>query len=178
MLSEREVLPVGSTRAVKVDIRIISATHFDLQARIAEGKFREDLYYRLNGIQALLPPVRERDDFDYIVRVLLQRAAEKTAMPVKALSAHALDILRAYGWPGNLRQLANVLEVALLTANDARIEADDLPDYIKTAARPFSAPTPPSLPPAANRCWPMRSNCKPRCNRTGAMCRLSPKPSA
>ena len=140
VLSEREVLPVGSTRAVKVDIRIISATHFDLQARIAEGKFREDLYYRLNGIQALLPPVRERDDFDYIVRVLLQRAAEKTAMPVKALSAHALDILRAYGWPGNLRQLANVLEVALLTANDARIEADDLPDYIKTAARPFFSP--------------------------------------
>lgn len=137
VLSEREVMPVGSTRAVKVDVRIISATHADLPERIAAGKFRDDLYYRLNSAQLMLPPVRERDDFDYIMRIILQRAAEKTGRPVKALSARALDILRGYDWPGNLRQLAGVLEVALLTSGGVRIESDDLPDYIKTAARPF-----------------------------------------
>ncbi|MDO5640428.1 MAG: sigma-54-dependent Fis family transcriptional regulator [Neisseria sp.] len=137
VLSEREVMPVGSTRAVKVDIRVISATHADLQERIAAGKFRDDLYYRLNSAHLVLPPLRERDDFDYIMRIILQRAAEKTGRPVKALSARALDILRAYDWPGNLRQLAGVLEVALLTSGGIRIESDDLPDYIKTASRPF-----------------------------------------
>ncbi|UOO82052.1 sigma-54-dependent Fis family transcriptional regulator [Uruburuella testudinis] len=149
VLSEREVMPVGSTRAVKVDVRIISATHADLQARIGAGKFREDLYYRLNGMQLTLPPVRERDDFDYIMRIILQRAAEKTGCPLKALSARALDTLRAYHWPGNLRQLASVLEVALLTAAGVRIESDDLPDYIKTGARPFfhdPADTPAAVP--------------------------------
>lgn len=137
VLSEREVMPVGSTRAVKVDIRVISATHADLQERIAAGKFRDDLYYRLNSAHLVLPPLRERDDFDYIMRIILQRAAEKTGRPLKALSARALDILRAYDWPGNLRQLASVLEVALLTSGGIRIESDDLPDYIKTNSRPF-----------------------------------------
>ncbi len=150
VLSEREVMPVGSTRAVKVDVRIISATHADLQARIAAGKFREDLYYRLNGMQLILPPVRERDDFDYILRTILQRAAEKTGLPVKAFSARALDILRAYEWPGNLRQLASVIEVALLTATGVRIESDDLPDYIQTAARPFFH-DPANIPAAADK---------------------------
>lgn len=153
VLSEREVMPVGSVRAVKVDIRVISATHADLQERIACGKFREDLYYRLNSTHVQLPRLRERDDFDYIMRMILERAAEKTGSPPKALSARALDTLRAYDWPGNLRQLAGVLEVALLTSPGTRIEYDDLPDYIKTAARPFFHE--PSNPAAAAEDTPM-----------------------
>lgn len=142
VLSEREVMPVGSTRAVKVDIRVISATHADLQERIAAGKFREDLYYRLNSAHIRLPPLRERDDFDYVMRMVLEHAAEKTGRPVKALSARAAAALRAYHWPGNLRQLSGVLEVALITSRHTRIEYDDLPDYLKTAAGSFSHETP------------------------------------
>lgn len=144
VLSEREVMPVGSTRAEKVDVRIISATHCDLQERIAAGKFREDLYYRLNGVKTTLPPLRKRDDFDYIVRAVLEHAAERTGKPVKPFSTAALATLRAYGWPGNLRQLGAALEIALLSAQGERIEEADLPEYLREHSP--SAPAAKTLP--------------------------------
>lgn len=144
VLSEREVTPVGSVRARKVDVRIICATHHDLQERIAAGKFREDLYYRLNGIQTTLPPLRERDDIDYVVQSVLDYTAEKAGLPLKPLSADALHTLRNFPWPGNLRQLAAALEVALCSAQGGSIEAADLPEYLRPACeadaeRPLAA---------------------------------------
>lgn len=128
VLSEREVLPVGSTRAVKVDIRIIAATHCDLQQKIAAGKFREDLYYRLNGLHFVIPPLRERDDLPYLTQLILQQCAQQLNVPAKPLSAEALLLLQNQNWPGNVRQLKSVLEVALLMANGPRIESADLPE--------------------------------------------------
>ena len=128
VLSEREVLPVGSTRAIKVDIRIIAATHCDLQQKITEGKFREDLYYRLNGLHFVIPPLRERDDIPYLAQHILQQCARQLGVSAKPLSAEALALIQCQRWPGNLRQLKSVLEVALLTARGRCIEADNLPE--------------------------------------------------
>ncbi len=141
VLSEREVLPVGSTRAVKVDIRIISATHCDLQQRIAEGKFREDLYYRLNGARFHIPPLRERDDFDYVAARVLKQCAVQLRLPEKTLSAAALALLRTYPWPGNVRQLNSILEVACITTTGNRIEPHHLPDDIMRHIAPPETPT-------------------------------------
>lgn len=140
VLSEREVMPVGSVRAVKVDIRIIAATHHDLQANIAAGKFREDLYYRLNGLNVALPSLRERDDFDYTLQTVLQHVARNNGLPPKPVSDEAMNIMRRYRWPGNIRQLANALEVALHSAKGAQIQPEDLPDYLCAQNRPSENP--------------------------------------
>lgn len=134
VLSEREVLPVGSTRAVKVDIRIIAATHTDLQQKISEGKFREDLFYRLNGLRFVIPPLRERDDFGYLAEALLRQCAKQMGRPPKPLTAAALALLQSQAWPGNVRQLKSVLEVALLTAHGACIDVGDLPEEWQPAS--------------------------------------------
>uniref|UniRef100_UPI0035A16149 sigma 54-interacting transcriptional regulator n=1 Tax=Neisseria dentiae TaxID=194197 RepID=UPI0035A16149 len=143
VLSEREVMPVGSIHAVKVDIRIIAATHHDLQANIAAGKFREDLYYRLNGLNVVLPGLRERDDFDYALQTVLRHVARNNGLAPKPVSAEAMNIMRRHRWPGNIRQLANALEVALHSAKGAQIQPEDLPDYLY-AHRPSENPSAPT----------------------------------
>lgn len=143
VLSEREVMPVGSIHAVKVDIRIIAATHHDLQANIAAGKFREDLYYRLNGLNVVLPCLRERDDFDYALQTVLRHVARNNGLAPKPVSAEAMNIMRRHRWPGNIRQLANALEVALHSAKGAQIQPEDLPDYLY-AHRPSENPSAPT----------------------------------
>lgn len=146
VLSEREVLPVGSTRAIKIDIRVIAATHCDLQQRISEGKFREDLYYRLNGLRFIIPPLRARDDLPYLVERILDGCARQFACSGKPLSPDALALLRQQSWPGNLRQLKSVLEVALLTARGPVIDVCDLPEEWLHSSKPSrqqTAATPP-----------------------------------
>lgn len=138
VLSEREVLPVGAVRPVKVDVRIIAATHCDLLQRIAEGKFREDLYYRLNGVRFVIPPLRERDDFAYLVGRILEQCAAHMHKTPKTLSSGALALLQQQSWPGNLRQLKSVLEVALLMAQTCCIDVCDLPEEWQPP--PTSAP--------------------------------------
>jgi len=138
VLAEREVTPVGGYRPVGVDMRVIAATHQDLLALVKQGRFREDLYFRLNGATIALPPLRERSDLAWIVAQLLERrpAAEGAA---RALSDEALDVLSAYAWPGNIRELVNVLDFACAVATGHRIEADDLPEQVfrsKPASRP------------------------------------------
>lgn len=119
VLQERTVRPVGSTQSVAVDVRIVSATHRDLEAAIRDGQFREDLYYRLNVVSFTLPPLRERrEDVPLLAGHFLTQIARKYNKTVNAFSADALQRLVKYDWPGNVRELVNVVEqvVALTTS--------------------------------------------------------------
>ncbi len=130
VLAEREVLPIGATRAVKVDVRVIAATHADLQALVREGRFRDDLYYRLAGAHLLLPPLRQRGDLPWLVHKLLREGGRRVQ-----LGAEAEPWLRAHDWPGNLRELKNVIDYASAMAGDGGvIGVADLPDALLAAA--------------------------------------------
>jgi len=147
VLAEREVMPVGGTRAQKVDVRVISATHADLTARVREGRFRDDLYYRLAGAQLTLPPLRERRDLAWLAHRML---AEHPAPP--RLGPEVEAWLRAYHWPGNLRELRNVMAYACAMAGPgAVIGLAELPDALTgcdaAAAAPATASS--ALPPEA-----------------------------
>ncbi len=132
-IQERRVRKVGATQEEAVDVRLISATHQNLAECVERGKFRQDLYYRLNVIELHLPPLRERlDDLALLAEALLARLAPPGSRAV--LSAAALDALRAYRFPGNVRELENILERALAFANDGVIEVADL------GLKPGSAP--------------------------------------
>jgi len=119
-LQEREVRPVGSTRAVAVDVRILSATHRDLTAEIAAGRFREDLYYRLNVVSLVLPPLSaRREDIPLLAARFLQQLAERYKREINGFAPEALQALVSASWPGNVRQLYNAVErcVALCTSS-------------------------------------------------------------
>jgi len=125
-LQEREVLPVGATRAIPVDVRVVAAANRDLAAEVAAGRFRDDLYWRLNVMPITLRPLGERRlDIRAISAALLVRHTPR-GQGVAWPTAAALDRLMAHGWPGNVRELENVLQRALLLRGGERIEADDL----------------------------------------------------
>ncbi len=125
VLAEREVLPIGATRPVPVNVRVIAATHCDLEELVRQRSFRDDLYYRLNGAHIVLPPLRERRDLAWLIQRMLARPEHGTAPQI---SSQASALLHAYLWPGNLRELRNVLEFAQAVCSDGVIEVDDLPD--------------------------------------------------
>src|SRR5919198_1656898 len=129
VLQEREFERVGDSHTIKIDVRIIAATHSDLSKMVAEGTFREDLYYRLNVIPVQLPPLRERrEDVPLLVQHFLQKlGAELTPPRTVAMSQEAMRRLMAYSWPGNVRQLENVVERALaFSQGRSQIEVTDL----------------------------------------------------
>jgi len=126
VLEEREVIPLGGEVPVKVDIRLISATHKDLQRRVEEGSFREDLYYRLNGISLQMPPLRDREDRRALVEHLLYQEAGGNDRV--SIDDTALDALERYEWPGNIRQLRNVLRTLIGLCDDDHIGLVDLPE--------------------------------------------------
>lgn len=127
VIQERAVRPVGDTKEVPVDVRILSATHRDLEAAIAAGSFREDLYYRINVIELAVPPLRERPgDIPCLAAHILERAAHAQNQPVARLAPDALRRLEVYSFPGNVRELENVLERALTLADGDTIRADDI----------------------------------------------------
>ena len=138
VLAEREVLPVGATRPVAVNIRVIAATHCDLRALVREGRFREDLYYRLTGAQLCLPPLRERSDR----AAMLQRMLEQpmAGAPAAQLSDAAALRLAQHDWPGNLREMHNVVEFARTVCREGLIELIDLPDELLAGAASLPAP--------------------------------------
>jgi two-component system response regulator GlrR len=114
VLQESEVRPVGSTQAMPVDVRVISATHRDLEEQRASGRFREDLYYRLNVVSLHLPTLAERrEDIPLLAAYLLRKLAEQYRKPVPTLAPDAMALLVAAPWPGNVRQLLNLLEQAV-----------------------------------------------------------------
>ncbi len=126
-IQERKIRPVGSSQESSVDVRIASATHRDLQALVAQGKFREDLYYRLNVIEVRVPPLRERrDDIPLLAQEILQRIAQRHQVDAPALTKSAIQALVAYDFPGNIRELENILERAAALAENHRIESHDL----------------------------------------------------
>jgi DNA-binding NtrC family response regulator len=133
VLQEREVLPVGGTEPIPVDVRLIAATNRDLDEEMRNGRFRSDLYYRLNVIALHLPPLRERlDDIPLLVEGCLERLAAARSQPPRRLSQAALEVLLAYDWPGNVRELENVLEHAALVSDGEEIPADALPDRARS----------------------------------------------
>jgi len=134
VLAERELTPVGATRPIPVDIRVIAATHRDLTELIKSGSFREDLYFRLSGAVLKLPSLRERMDFDWLLEKML---AKRRAQLGRAftLSPAALMRVRRYDWPGNIRELINALDYACAIAEADLIQVDDLPDLIASGGR-------------------------------------------
>jgi transcriptional regulator with PAS, ATPase and Fis domain len=128
VLQEREVERVGGHRPLKVDLRVLAATHRDLESMVREGLFRQDLFYRLNVIRLELPPLRERlADLELYVRFFLERMADRSGRKVRGLRPAALEHLKNHLWPGNVRELENVLERALVMSQGDWLDVGDLP---------------------------------------------------
>jgi len=147
VLQERNVTPLGSLKSIPVDIAVIGATHRNLREMIAAGTFREDLYYRLNGLVVKLPPLRERSDLDVVARrILLAECPQDTPEIAPAV----LALFKAYAWPGNLRQLANVLRTAaVMSAGERHICEHHLSDdFLEDARRVLSQAAPGAAAPA------------------------------
>jgi Nif-specific regulatory protein len=142
VVEEREIQPLGSEDTIEVDVRILSATHRSFEDEIAAGRFRADLYYRLAVVELIVPPLRERgDDIVLLAETFLQRAALRLGRRVAGFTTAAREVLRRYGWPGNVRQLANEIERALLLSDVDAIDLDDLRARTTTEARaPLAAP--------------------------------------
>jgi DNA-binding NtrC family response regulator len=136
VLQEREFEKLGSSRTVKVDVRVIAATSAGLQRRIDEGAFRPDLYYRLNVVHLSLPPLRERrEDIPLLAEHLLAKFCAASGLPPKSVSGEVWDAFAAYRWPGNVRQLQNAVErAAVLTGVATEIRLQDLPEEVREAA--------------------------------------------
>jgi len=138
VLQEREFERVGGTETIKVDVRVVSATHRDLERQIGEGTFREDLYYRLNVFPIVLPPLRDRvTDISILAEHFVSKYAASAGKQVRGLDAGALAALSGYPWPGNVRELENVIERALILARGSEITSADL----EFTRRPSPAPT-------------------------------------
>lgn len=121
-LQEREIRPVGSTQSIKVDVRVISATHKNLQQAIIDKTFREDLYYRLNVVELELPPLSERrEDIPLLAQHFLSKSAEQSHINITGFSQEAMEILISATWPGNIRQLQNVVEQTVALSNEPLI---------------------------------------------------------
>ena len=134
VLQEREVRRVGENRSRPVNVRVIAATNRELQADIASGRFRMDLYYRLNVVQLHMPPLRSRrEDILPLARVLLAKAAERFRSQVSGLSPRAADQLLRYDWPGNVRELENAMERAVALGRAQLLDFDDLPEEVRRA---------------------------------------------
>lgn len=147
-IQEKTVRPVGSSSEVPVDVRLLSATHKDLVALVADGRFRHDLYYRINVIELHVPPLRERGgDLSLLSQAILQRLAQAMQRSAPKLSDSALSALEAYGFPGNVRELENILERALALADNDVINATDLrlPTVAVVSPRSPAAATSPAV---------------------------------
>jgi len=146
VIQEKAVRPIGETAEQSIDVRILSATHRDLAALIAQGRFREDLYYRINVIELRVPALRERvGDIAELAQHVLQRLATRSQVATPQLAPEALRVLQAYPFPGNVRELENILERALTLCSGEWIAAADL--QLRSTARPdTAAPAPAGAP--------------------------------
>ncbi len=137
LLQQREYSPVGESRTLKCDVRIVAATNRDLEAEVAAGRFREDLYYRLNVIHVHLPALRERkDDIEVLIGHFFQICKDRAGREdLESISADAMALLTTYDWPGNIRELENALERAVLLTLGTIITEHDLPARVRTAGK-------------------------------------------
>src|SRR5262249_2992050 len=132
VLEQREVRRLGAEDVVPIDVRVVAATHRDLEALVADGTFREDLYYRLNVVPLRMPSLRERrDDIPLLVRHFLRQAQERHHKDARQVAGAAMKVLCEFGWPGNVRQLRNVMERLVVTVEGSTIHAEDLPEELR-----------------------------------------------
>jgi formate hydrogenlyase transcriptional activator len=143
VLQEQEFERLGGTKTIKVDVRLVAATHRDLAAMVADGRFREDLYYRLNVFPVTLPPLRERrDDIPRLVRHFTQQFARRMGRRIETIPSSVMDALVQYPWPGNVRELQNVIEraVILSSGSSLHIPSGDLQTRAPLAPVPSAVP--------------------------------------
>jgi transcriptional regulator with GAF, ATPase, and Fis domain len=134
VLQEKSVTPVGGNRSVPVDARVIAATNKDLEEEVAEGRFRADLYFRLNVIPIRVPPLRERrDDIPVLVEHFIRRCNREKGRALEGIRPDALEALARYPWPGNVRELENLVERVVVLKGSGWIEPDDVPAKIRRA---------------------------------------------
>jgi DNA-binding NtrC family response regulator len=145
VLQERVIEPVGGAQPIPVDVRLVAATHQNLERLISAGRFREDLYYRLNVITITLPPLRERrDDLFELSLHFLRRACEKTGKQLVSIDDDVLRLFAEHSWPGNIRELQNAIERAVVLAEHSTITVDDLPAELRQELLPATARRKPS----------------------------------
>jgi DNA-binding NtrC family response regulator len=139
-LQERRVRRVGGSHEIPVDVRVVAATNRDLRAMVADGRFRDDLYYRINVLSIDVPPLRERrDDIPVLIDHFLKKHTRNTSRLVKGLNPEARRMMNDYGWPGNVRQLESAIERAILLCEGDMITPDDLPSELQQESRGTSA---------------------------------------
>jgi two-component system nitrogen regulation response regulator NtrX len=132
ILQEHKFERVGGTETIEVDVRVIAATNKSLEKEIAEGRFREDLYYRLNVIPFHVPPLRERrEDIPVLARAFLEEFCAESGVKAKAIAPRAMNLIQAHAWPGNVRELRNLIERLVLMAPGPRIRSEDLPGELR-----------------------------------------------
>src|SRR5258708_18998778 len=140
-LQEHEFERVGGTQTIKVDVRVIAATNKKLAEEVAKGRFREDLYYRLNVVAVEMPPLRDRrSDIVMLAKFFIDKYAKANAKPVDVIAPDALELLVSYDWPGNVRELENAIERAVVLAPGSAIDARHLPPSIRPSTLPTGAP--------------------------------------
>lgn len=143
VLQEGEVRPLGGDRVTTADARIVAATNIDLEEAMQDGRFRQDLYYRLAVVPIELPPLRRRtEEIPALAHYLLERHARRLGLEIDGIAADAMECLLDYPWPGNVRELENVLERALILCDGGRITALDLPEAVADPSDPFEDPDP------------------------------------
>jgi two-component system response regulator HydG len=146
VLQNFEFERVGGTETLRVDVRVIAATNTDLEARVEEGEFRQDLYYRLNVVPLVMPPLRERrEDIPLLVHHFIRRFAERNRREVDEISHEALQTLMQHDWPGNVRELENCIERMVVTSRTRVLDVDDLPPEVLPPAAPSAASFPVGL---------------------------------
>jgi Nif-specific regulatory protein len=142
VLQERELERVGGTETIKVDVRLITATNRNLEEAVHAGRFREDLFYRLNVFPLHVPPLRERKtDLVLLADYFAEKYAEKNGKLIKRISTPALDLLTSYSWPGNVRELENCIERAVILSTDTVIHSYNLPPSLQSASSTNTEPT-------------------------------------
>ncbi|MDR1058308.1 MAG: sigma 54-interacting transcriptional regulator, partial [Treponema sp.] len=142
VLQERELERVGGSSTIKVDVRLITATNRNLEEAVKSGRFREDLYYRLNVFPLHIPPLRERkSDILLLADYFTEKYAEKNNKLIKRISTPAIDLLASYSWPGNVRELENCIERAVILSADAVIHSYNLPPSLQSAVSTNTEPT-------------------------------------
>jgi len=140
VLQSYEFERLGGTETIHVDVRVVAATNADLEARVHEGRFRQDLYFRLNVVPVYVAPLRERaEDIPLLVHTFIRRYAERNHKDVNEISPEALQRLMRHGWPGNVRELENCIERMVVTAGKRVLDVDDLPREIAPVEQPPAA---------------------------------------
>ena len=139
-LQEKEIMRVGATRSIKVDVRVLAATNRDLESMVKDNRFREDLYYRLNIIPITIPPLRNRrDDIPPLVDFFINKHSLGAHRTIRGLTASARNLIMSYSWPGNVRQLESAIERAILLCEGSEIDVEDLPVEIRQEGSPSTA---------------------------------------